>query len=272
LINERKNKLSTRLEEMSAIGIDKETPIPYHYQLRELLREEITSGRWKVGEHLPSERELCETFALSRTTVREAIDALVHEGLLRRERGRGTFISEPKIMEGLLQTPIGFTDSMLEQGYKVVTQVLRQEVIPAPALVSRELLLKSGEDVTVIDRLRFILNQPILFVTSYVPFRLVPNLVNEDLVNNSLYQLLREKYDLKVTSAKRVMEAVAANENEAKLFNIRLGMPLMLIESTAYLPDGSPLEYFKARHRGDRTRFLVESHIIELPNVDNPEE
>lgn len=262
--------VSTKLEGMSASVIDKETPVPYHYQLRELLREEITSGRWKVGDHLPSERELCETFNLSRTTVRESIDALVREGLLRRERGRGTFVSEPKIMEGLLQTPTGFSDSMLEQGYAVVTRVQRQEVIPAPPQVTRELHLKSGEMVTVIDRLRFILNEPILFVTSYVPIRLVPNLIKDDLVNNSLYQLLKEKYDLKVTSAKRIMEAVAANETEAKLFAIRPGMPLMLIESTAYLPDSSPLEYFKAWHRGDRTRFLVESHIRELPKVDNP--
>lgn len=263
--------VSSRLEGMSADGINKQTPVPYHYQLRELLREEISSGRWAVGEHLPSERELCEAFALSRTTVREAIDALVHEGLLRRERGRGTFVSEPKIMEGLLQTPTGFTDSMIEQGYNVITQVLRQEIVPAPPLVSRELRLKDGEEVTVIDRLRFIMNEPILFVTSYLAKRTVPDLVDQDLVNNSLYQLLREKYGLKVTRAKRVMEAVAANETEAKLFGIRPGMPLMLIESTAFLPDGAPLEYFKARHRGDRTRFLVESHIRELPKVNLPE-
>jgi GntR family transcriptional regulator len=261
--------VSSRLEEMAATGIDKQTPVPYHYQLRELLREEITSGRWAVGEHLPSERELCEKFALSRTTVREAIDALVHEGLLRRERGRGTFVSEPKILEGLLQTPTGFTDSMIEQGYSVVTQVLRQEIIPAPALISRELRLKSGEEVTVIDRLRFILNEPILFVTSYISAKIAPDLKQEDLVNNSLYQLLQARYGLTVTSAKRIMEAVAANETEAHLFNIRPGMPIMLIESTAYLPDGTPLEYFKARHRGDRTRFLVESHIRELPIVDS---
>jgi GntR family transcriptional regulator len=263
--------VSSRLEGMSADGINKETPVPYHYQLRELLREEITSGRWAVGEHLPSERELCETFALSRTTVREAIDALVHEGLLRRERGRGTFVSEPKIMEGLLQTPTGFTDSMIEQGYTVVTQVLRQETIPAPAVVARELRLKNNEEVTVIDRLRFILNEPILFVTSYISKRMVPDLANEDLVNNSLYQLLREKHALSVHSAKRIMEAVAANDTEAKLFGIHPGMPIMLIESTAYLQDGTPLEYFKARHRGDRTRFLVESQVRELPMLNLPE-
>jgi len=257
------------LKGMSAEDIDKEVPIPYHYQLRELLRDEIAAGRWQVGERLPSERELCETFNLSRTTVREAIEALVNEGLLRREKGRGTFVAEPKILESLLQTPIGFTDSMLEQGYHVETKVLRMEVVSAPSTIGRELRLRSDESVIVIDRLRFILNEPILLVTSYVPQKICPSLINEDLTHNSLYQLLQGKYRLKIARAKRFMEAVSANELEAKLLHIEAGSPLMLIESTAYLKDGTPLEFFKARHRGDRTRFLVESFKRVLKDGDN---
>jgi len=257
------------LKGMSAEDIDKEVPIPYHYQLRELLRDEIAAGRWQVGERLPSERELCETFNLSRTTVREAIEALVNEGLLRREKGRGTFVAEPKILESLLQTPIGFTDSMLEQGYHVETKVLRMEVVSAPSTIGRELRLRSDESVIVIDRLRFILNEPILLVTSYVPQKICPSLIDEDLTHNSLYQLLQGKYRLKIARAKRFMEAVSANELEAKLLHIEAGSPLMLIESTAYLKDGTPLEFFKARHRGDRTRFLVESFKRVLKDGDN---
>ena len=253
------------LSKMSARNIDKDVPIPFHYQLRELLKGEITSGRWAVGSRLPSERELCEKFDLSRTTVREAIAALVNEGLLTRDRGRGTFVAEPKILEGLLQTPTGFTDSMNEQSYQVVTQVLRIEVANPPPTVMRELHLTSGEQVTVIDRLRFIMDEPILLVTSYVPAKLVPGLVNEDLTHNSLYQLLNRKHGLVPFRSKRYMEAVAANDLEARQLQIRPGAPLMLIESTAYLEDGTPLEYFKARHRGDRTRFLVETQPQLMP-------
>jgi GntR family transcriptional regulator len=255
---------------MSSADIDKEVPIPYHYQLRELLRDEIAAGRWEVGERLPSERELCETFNLSRTTVREAIDALVNEGLLRREKGRGTFVAEPKILESLLQTPSGFTDAMLEQGYHVETKVLRVEIVPAPRIVAHELRLRSDEPVTVIDRLRFVLNEPILLVTSYVPQKLCPSLIYEDLAHNSLYHLMQSKYSVRIAHAKRFMESVSANELEAKLLNIEPGSPLMLIESTAYSEDGLPVEYFKARHRGDRTRFLVESFKRVLKNDDHP--
>jgi len=244
---------------MSPSDIDKDLPIPYHYQLRELLRDEIASGHWVVGERLPSERELCEAFNLSRTTIREAIDALVNEGLLRREKGRGTFIAKPKITEKWLETPDSFTDSMLEQGYQLETKVLSLTVENSPYKVSRELRLRTDEPVIVLNRLRIILQEPILLVTSYIPQKLCPELVNEDFSRQSLYQLWREKYNIRITQAKRFMEAVAADELEANLLNVRQGSPLMLIESTAYLEDGTPVEYFKARHRGDRTRFEVES-------------
>jgi GntR family transcriptional regulator len=81
----------------------------------------------------------------------------------------------------------------------------------------------------------------------------------EDFTSRSLYQLFREKYNIRLARAKRVMEAVAADDLEASLLNVRPGAPLLLIESTAYLEDGTPIEYFKARHRGDRTRFQVDS-------------
>lgn len=246
-------------------ALDKEIPIPYHYQLRELLRGEIVSGRWAVGERLPSERELCEAFDVSRTTVREAIEALVYEGLLRREKGRGTFIASPKIIEGLLQSPTGFTDSMTEQGIPVQTQVLRMEISTAPYVIAQELRITSHDPVVVIDRLRSIFDESILIVTSYLPQKLFPLLINEDLTNTSLYHTLQNKYGVTIAKAKRCMEAVAANEMEARLLKIPTGAPLMLIESTTYTDKDVPFEYFKARHRGDRTRFLVESYIPVLP-------
>jgi GntR family transcriptional regulator len=248
------------LPKMSASDIDKNLPIPYHYQLRELLREEIASGRWEVGGRLPSERELCDAFNLSRTTIREAIDALVNEGLLRREKGRGTFIAEPKITEKWLEAADSFTESMIQQGYQIETRVLNLRTEPAHYDVSHELRLRTGESVIVLDRLRLILQEPILVVTSYLPERLCPTLVQEEFANQSLYQVLRDKYGIHIASARRVMEAVAANELEASLLHVRQGAPLMLIESTAFLADGTPVEYFKARHRGDRTRFEVESY------------
>lgn len=238
--------------------IDKDTPIPYHYQLREWLRNEIVAGRWALNDRLPSERELCDAFDVSRTTVREAIDSLVSEGLLRREKGRGTFVSSPKVTESLLRSP--FSDSMAEQGIPVQTKVLRMEVTIPPYQVAKELHLTSDEPAILIERLRSIFDEPILVSTSYVPQKLCPDLLNNDLTHNSLYDLLQNKYGLTITHTKRYVEAVAANKMEAELLEVKIGSPLLLIESTVYMEDGTPLEYFKSRRRGDRTRLLLGSY------------
>ena len=239
--------------------IDRDTPIPYYYQMREILRQEVVSGKWLVNEKLPSERELCERFGVSRPTVREALDALVNEGMLRREKGRGTFVTEPKIVEGLLQTPFGFSDSMRSQGITFTTRVLSLDLTPATMVVARELRLVEGEPVVMLDRLRSIFEVPILLVTSYLPARLFAGLRDEDFSQISLYQVLRTRYGMTMARARRYMEAVLAPRREAELLGIRSGDPLMRIESTTYTEHGIPFEYYRAYHRGDRTRFLVET-------------
>ncbi|MCA9905692.1 MAG: GntR family transcriptional regulator, partial [Anaerolineae bacterium] len=89
---------SNHRDRLSAAEIDKSSPLPYHYQLREILRAEIAAERWRRGDQLPSEHQLCDMFQVSRTTVREALDALVNEGLLTREKGLGTFVADPKFI------------------------------------------------------------------------------------------------------------------------------------------------------------------------------
>jgi len=261
--------MSDSLSGLSRNDIDKNIPIPYHYQLRELLRDEIAAGRWEVGALFPSERELCDLFDLSRTTVRESINALVNDGWLYRERGRGTFVTRPKIVESWLDAPDGFTDSMMDSGYQIETEVLKLTVVQPPPKVSRELHIGSSELAILLERRRSTLGEPLLLVTSYLPDKLCPSLVSEDFTNKSLYQVLREKYSMDIKRAKRFMEAVPANELEAELLAVETGAPLILIESTAYLEDGTPIEYFKARHRGDRARFQINplQKVIPQPNI-----
>jgi GntR family transcriptional regulator len=248
-----------------AEAIDRDVPIPYHYQLREIMRQEIVTGRWPLGEKLPSERDLCVIFGVSRPTVRGAIEALVDEGFLRREKGRGTFIASPKIVEGLLQTPFGFSDSMQAQNIEFTTRVLTIEVRPAPYIVARELRLSDGAPIIFLERLRATGGEPILTVASYLPEASFPGLMAEDFTRSSLYHVLRTRYGMTMARARRYMEAVPADKHEADLFGVRVGSPLMQIDSTTYTESGTPFEFYRAYHRGDRTRFLVESFRTLVP-------
>ena len=244
------------LDSLDSSRIKRDTPVPYHYQLSELLRLEIESGNWKVGEQIPVEEDLCAYFSLSRTTVRKSLDALVN-------------LAEPKMIEGLVNRPIGFFDDMTERGFQVVTQVLELHRITPTHVVARELQLLPDATVIEIRRVRYILDLPVVVVNSYVPYELCPSLLEADLTHTGLYKFLREQGGYKTFRAKSFVEAVGADEMEAQLLRIKVGSPLLMIESTVYLADGRPIDYYKSRHRGDRMRLIMESEKLELTHMES---
>jgi len=238
--------------------IDRNSPIPYYIQIIHILRQQIEEGNWGPGFHLPGELDLSQIFGVSRTVIRQALAELVNQGLIVRERGRGTFVTKPKIRESLVQRLTGFHHDMVDRGYEPETQVLELEITPASSRVASKLQIPEGEPVLKLTRKRSIEGVPIVLVTTYLPYKLCPGLEKEDFEKQSLYEILERKYGLSIASGRRTVEAVAANEHEAQMLKIGKGAPLILLESISYLEDGIPLEYYHAVHRGDRARFEVE--------------
>lgn len=251
----------------SGNSIDFSNNIPYYIQLMDILKAKISSGEWQVEDRIPSEPELCETYGVSRTVVRQALREIELEGLIIRRKGKGTFIARPKIGESLAQKLTGFYQDMDERGHKVFTQVLRQQVIPASEKIASYLEIEPDTPVIDVHRLRFIDNEPIVLVTSYLPHDLCQQLANADLSHQSLYAFIEENCGIMITSGRRYIEAVAANKSEANLLQIEVGSPLILLDSVSYLEDGRPIEYYHAVHRGDRSRFEVE--LVRVPKSSN---
>lgn len=240
-------------------SIDFNSNIPYYLQLIELLKGKIKAGEWKTGDQIPSEPDLCEEYGISRTVVRQALQAIELEGLIIRRKGKGTFVAEPKYNEGWFQKLTGFYQDMaVERGLKVVTQVLCTEVEPASTKIAELLQLKPGTQVFCIERLRFVDQAPIVLVSTYIPYDLCHDLGKFDLGARSLYEVLEKEFGLVISHGRRTIEAVAANEREAQYLQIEDGDPLILINSVTYLEDGTPVEYYHAIHRGDRSRFEVD--------------
>jgi len=252
----------TKREAQSArlnTNIDRTSPLPYYVQLKTALAEAIESGQWVPGDRIPSEPELCTMFGVSRTVVRQALKDMTYQGLVVREKGKGTFVAEPKISSGsLVHSLVGFYQDMAERGQAPVTRVLEQAIEPAGAKLATALGLESTTPVIKLVRLRFVQDEPIVLVTSYLPYDLCPELVNADLSEQSLYAFLKSAYGLSVASGRRRIESVAAGEAEARLLNIEEGAPLLKLDSVSYLQDGTPLEYFHGAFRGDRSRFEIE--------------
>ena len=242
----------------SHMTINRDSPLPYYVQLKEALTTQIELGVWGPGSTLPGEPELCRLFDVSRTVVRQALREMTFEGLIVRRKGKGTFVAEPKIHESLVQKLTGFYQDMVDQGIRPITKVLAQEVIQADAKVAKNLRLPPDAQVVHINRLRYVQDEPIVYVTTYLPLALCPRLIEIDLSNRSLYAFLEEECGLQLARGRRMIEAVPASEHDAGLLHVKKGAPLILLESVSYLSDGTPLEYYRALHRGDRSRFEVE--------------
>lgn len=245
--------------------IDRDSFIPFYIQVIEALTEFIENNQLQPGHQLPGEADLCETFEVSRTVIRHALQEMEYKGLIYREKGRGTFVSKPKIHEGLFQELTGFYQDMVAKGHNPHSVVLKQEKVPASPKVAAYLGLEANTEVIQIDRVRYINDEPIVLVTTYLPFHLCPELLNVDLTEQSLYAYLEDNHDLLIARGKRTLEAVQANQMEAELLEIEVGAPLILLNSVSFLADGQPVEYFHALHRGDRSRFETELVRVNKP-------
>ena len=245
--------------------IDRNSYIPFYIQVIDSLSDYIESNKFQPGTQLPGESDLCETYDVSRTVIRQALQELEYKGLIFREKGRGTFVAKPKIHEGLFQELTGFYQDMVAKGHRPRSDVLKQEQVSASQKVASYLNLEPGAPVIQIDRLRYVNHEPIVLVTTYLPYDICPALLQVDLTDQSLYAYLESEHGLFIASGKRFLEAVVANQLEAELLKVDEGSPLILLNSVSYLKDGTPIEYFHALHRGDRSRFETELVRVHKP-------
>jgi GntR family transcriptional regulator len=253
-------------------GIDRDLPIPYYYQLSEILQDLITSGRLAPGDQLASEPALCEQYGVSRTVVRQALGDLESEGAIERIRGKGTFVAAPKIVEHLAAQLTGLHDDVTSRGQTVRSRVLTLKAAEPPAHVELLLGLSPGDKVVVLERLRFVDDEAWVFARSYLPFSLCSAILALDLSNKSLYSILEKDLGLTLARATRTFEAVPAGAGLAAHLGIRPGAPVLLLKSRTFLSAGQPVEYFVAWHRGDRSRFEVnltrqEIHRAAVPSA-----
>jgi GntR family transcriptional regulator len=240
------------------LGVDRTSPLPLHVQVKQALKDRIVQRTWEPGDLIPGDLVLCDQFGVSRTTVRQALTELAHEGWVVRERGRGTFVAPPKLTERAFERLSGFFEDMVALGHPPVSQVLRQEVRPADEQIAARLNVKPGTQIVEIERLRFVEDEPVVLTTTYLPQALAPGLETADLTRRSLYEFLETTCGLSLARGQRTIEAVAADARHARLLRVRKGAPLVFLQSVSYLEDGRPIEYYLAHHRGDRSRFEVE--------------
>lgn len=238
--------------------IDKSNHIPAYYQLKEAIHTKIKDGEIQPGERLLSENQLSELFNVSRMTVRKATDQLVEEGLLLREQGKGTFVKKLNYekLERDLSKLSSLTSDLGRSKYKIVTTVLKEEVVSASKEIAGRLDINAGDKVIKLARLRESDSQPIIWETSFIPFKVCPHLIEEDL-NGSLFSILEEKYGLKISDANTSIEAILADEFIAEMLQMGKNQPVVKVEQVTYLSDGRAIQFVVSFSRGDKYKYYV---------------
>jgi GntR family transcriptional regulator len=234
--------------------LDKESGVPLHVQLKTVLCQQITSGRFPAHARLPSERELCEQYGVSRITVRRALSEMAHEGLVYSSVGKGTYVSPPKV-DSELQPLTGFTEEMAREGMQVSSRVLDARIIPADVFLADRLRIPRGAEVVKLQRLRLADGQPYVVQVAYLPHALCPGLLRFDFAERSLFEVLRSEYGLRLVRADTVIEAALAQREEARLLQCRPPQAVLVTEQVTYLDSGAVIELARSVFRGDRYKF-----------------
>ena len=239
--------------------LHKELPIPLYHQLKCALMEAIESGQWQLNQQLPTENKLAEYFGVSKITVRQALQQLTHLGYIRRQQGRGTFVSKlkPKLDHGPHELT-SFSQEMRRHRFLASSRVMERFETKAGGSVAEALQLRIGEPVFVLKRLRLADDEPMGVQTAHIPLALAPGLAGEDLESGSLYELLQTKYGLQPARAHEAYFAVPAEPSAAELLGIASGSPVFAVERVTFLPGGEPFEFVQSIMRGDRYSVVLE--------------
>jgi GntR family transcriptional regulator len=241
--------------------IDKDSVVPIYHQLKIFIKEQINNDVWKNDEMILSERELSEEFGISRMTVRHAVNDLVSEGILYRKRGMGTFVAKPKINQGLTKLS-NFTSDMERRGLKPGAKVLHTKIIQATKKIAENLQIKENDNVVELLRLRLADNEPMALERSFLPYGKVHPILETSLENKSLYKELLEKCNIKLVLAKQTIEiSYASRIEDAKILEIDLDTPVLLIERTTFMDDHTIVEYVQSLYRADRYKFSIEMKV-----------
>ena len=238
--------------------LDKSVPIPLYYQLKTLLLEEIKSNAYPVDSMIPTEKEISEMFEISRTTVRQAITELVREGWLYRVKSKGTFVAQRKIKQDFIRRLESFNEQIERTGRRPGTELLALEVVEMPERAAEAFGAAPGEKVVYLHRKRSADDEPIVTVETYLPYPKCAFLMQHNMAKESMYNVLAEREETRICRVSRILEAVAANAQDARLLNIRTGKPVHLFHTVGYNQYDQPIEFSIARYRGDRNRFEVD--------------
>jgi GntR family transcriptional regulator, phosphonate transport system regulatory protein len=235
--------------------------LPRYIQIANELRQNITESVYRLGDQLPTEAELSLRFRVNRHTIRRAIEVLRNEGVLRIDRGRGTFVASAPI-----SYPIGkrvrYNEALKAQGLKVSHKLLCVTELAADQSIAKRLETDIGSSVILLERLSFADDHPISVASSYFVSTRFPRLAEHYPQYHSISKLLQQEYGCDHIRRNTRISARTVQAKDARLLELPLNAPILLTESINVDQHGQVIEYGITRFRGDRMELVFEDERL----------
>jgi len=243
-------------------GLDRDSALPLYCQIKRKLVDLISNGKLGPGDTLPGEHDLAEMFGVSRMTLRHALAELEAEGTLCRRQGRGTWVAPAKSVEKFLGFG-GMSHYFAEKGRNASTRVIDAVTVTADAATRKALRLRPGARVFRLVRLRLVDASAVLYERCRLPARLVPGIRKHDFAHESLYDVLKERYNLIPDTADETLEVLLAGHSHARLLGVPEGTPLLGVERVVYTDQGTPIYANNELFRADSFKFFTRVKRLE---------
>ena len=196
--------------------------LPAYIRIHDKIKADVDDGTWKIGQRLPSERDLCETFDVSRMTVRQAITLLVDEGILERKPGSGTFVASSRVKE-----------------------IKNLGVLPQSYVIRME-------------RVRFADDLPVAYEIASIPEKIIRGFKESEITEHFFKTLTDNGYE--IGKSQQTISASLANSSLAKHLKVKTGDALLSLTQISFLQDGQAFEYVRSYYVGDRFEFYLENN------------
>lgn len=230
--------------------------LPVYIQIHDEIKEKIEANYWKIGDRLPSERELSTQFGVSRMTLRQAIQTLADEGILERKVGSGTYVARRKVQEKMIGTT-SFTEIMLSQGREPSSRAASYFFTAPSSSEMEKLHLTKDELILRMERIRLADDIPICFEVASIPEKLIREFSKSE-ITSSLYRTFEEKGQRKIGAANQTISAMVASEKIADYLDIKKGDAILRMRQVSFFEDGTPFEYVRSQYVGNRFEFFLE--------------
>jgi len=226
-----------------------------------MLHREILNGGLRPGDRVPSENELSEKYGLSRMTARKAVSLLAEKGLVSREKGKGTFVSQPRVEGGLFLIP-DLHDEMRMQGLSADVRLLRVKVVPAGREPAAKLGIRKGEKVIYLERVLEGAGEPLVLDRKYVLLDRSQPLLESELGHGSTQELFAGNAEMAPVRADLKLSATVLSAREAQLLQGRKGAPAFCMEQLIFAANDKRVVWGWLLYRGDRFSFESASRLL----------